>query len=69
MRAGTAKEIKFESIDSLFGIPKESVQHITTMVPLEKLFPYAQHPFRVLEYSEKRCFRAGIGSPACFGRL
>lgn len=49
MRAGTAKEIKFESIDSLFGIPKESVQHITTMVPLEKLFPYAQHPFRVLD--------------------
>ena len=36
MRAGTAKEIKFESIDSLFGIPKESVQNITTMVPLEK---------------------------------
>lgn len=31
MRAGTAKEIKFESIDSLFGIPKESEQHITTM--------------------------------------
>ena len=49
MRAGTAKEIKFESIDSLFGIPNESVQHITTMVPLEKLFPYAQHPFRVLD--------------------
>ena len=49
MRAGTAKEIKFESFDSLFGIPQESVQHITTMVPLEKLFPYAQHPFRVLD--------------------
>ena len=49
MREGTAKGIKFESFDSLFGIPKESVQHITTMVPLEKLFPYAQHPFRVLD--------------------
>lgn len=49
MRAGTAKEIKFESIDSLFGIPKESEQHITTMVPLEELFPYVQHPFRVLD--------------------
>ena len=45
MREGTAKEIKFESFDSLFGIPKESEQHITTMVPLEELFPYAQHPF------------------------
>ena len=42
MRAGTAKEIKFESIDSLFGIPQESEQHITTMVPLEELFPYAR---------------------------
>ena len=49
MRAGTAKEIKFESFDSLFGIPQESEQHITTMVPLEELFPYAQHPFRVLD--------------------
>lgn len=49
MRAGTAKEIKFESFDSLFGIPKESEQHIITMVPLEELFPYAQHPFRVLD--------------------
>ena len=49
MREGTAKEIKFESFDSLFGIPKESEQHITTMVPLEELFPYAQHPFRVLD--------------------
>ena len=49
MREGTAKEIKFESFDSLFGIPQESEQHITTMVPLEKLFPYAQHPFRVLD--------------------
>ena len=33
MREGTAKEIKFESFDSLFGIPKESEQHITTMIP------------------------------------
>lgn len=32
MRAGTAKEIKFESFDSLFGIPQESVQHITTIL-------------------------------------
>lgn len=44
MREGTAKEIKFESFDSLFAIPQESEQHIITMVPLEKLFPYAQHP-------------------------
>ena len=36
MREGTAKEIKFESFDSLFGIPQESEQHITTMVPLGK---------------------------------
>ena len=49
MREGTAKEIKFESFDSLFAIPQESEQHIITMVPLEKLFPYAQHPFRVLD--------------------
>ena len=49
MRAGTAKEIKFESIDSLFGIPDESKQHVTTMIPLESLYPYAQHPFRVLD--------------------
>ena len=49
MREGTAKGIKFESFDSLFGIPKESEQHITTMVPLGNLFPYAQHPFRVLD--------------------
>lgn len=40
MRAGTAKEIKFESIDSLFGIPDESKQHVTTMIPLESLYPY-----------------------------
>lgn len=33
MRAGTAKEIKFESIDSLCGIPNESKQHVTTMIP------------------------------------
>ncbi len=46
MREGTAKEIKFESIDSLFGIPDESKQHVTTMIPLESLYPYAQHPFR-----------------------
>ena len=49
MREGTAKEIKFESFDSLFAIPQESEQNIITMVPLEKLFPYAQHPFRVLD--------------------
>ena len=49
MREGTAKEIKFESIDSLFGIPDESKQHVTTMIPLESLYPYAQHPFRVLD--------------------
>ena len=49
MKAGTAKEIKFESIDSLFGIPNESKQHVTTMIPLESLYPYAQHPFRVLD--------------------
>ena len=34
MREGTAKEIKFESIDNLFGIPNESKQHVTTMIPL-----------------------------------
>lgn len=33
MREGTAKEIKFESIDNLFGIPNESKQHVTTMIP------------------------------------
>lgn len=49
MREGTAKEIKFESIDNLFGIPNESKQHVTTMIPLESLYPYAQHPFRVLD--------------------
>ena len=37
MREGTAKEIKFESIDNLFGIPNESKQHVTTMIPLESL--------------------------------
>ena len=41
MREGTAKEIKFESIDNLFGIPNESKQHVTTMIPLESLYPYA----------------------------
>ena len=49
MREGTAKEIKFESIDNLFGIQNESKQHVTTMIPLESLYPYAQHPFRVLD--------------------
>ena len=49
MGEGTAKEIKFESIDNLFGIPNESKQHVTTMIPLESLYPYAQHPFRVLD--------------------
>ena len=34
MREGTAKEIKFESIDNLFGIPIESTQHETPMIPL-----------------------------------
>ena len=55
MRAGTAKEIKFESFDSLFGIPQESVQHITTMVPLEKLYPGTEEKEPVKKRGWKKC--------------
>lgn len=49
MRESTAKNIKFESIDSLFGIPKESNDHAVILVPLENLYPYFKHPFRVTD--------------------
>lgn len=41
--------IPFDSIDDLFSIPKEAEGHTVIVVPLKELFPYSNHPFRVID--------------------
>jgi len=41
--------IPFDSIDDLFSIPKEAEGHTVIVVPLKDLFPYSNHPFRVID--------------------
>ena len=49
MREGTAKNIKFESLDDLFGIPKTNDEQLITMVPIVELYPFENHPYRVVD--------------------
>ena len=49
MRDGTAKNIKFESLDDLFGIPKTSNEQTISMVPIEELYAFENHPYRVVD--------------------
>lgn len=49
MREGTAKNIKFESIEDLFGIPREFDENTVSMVPLKNLYTYSNHPYRVID--------------------
>lgn len=49
MRDGTAKNIKFESLDDLFGIPKTDDNQLVSMVPIEELYPFENHPYRVVD--------------------
>ena len=41
--------IPFDSIDDLFSIPKEAEGHTVILAPLKDLFPYSNHPFRVID--------------------
>ena len=50
-RKGSASHIKMPSVDALFGLetdsgnPTEKVEEVT----IEKLYPFKDHPFRVLD--------------------
>lgn len=49
MREGTAKNIKFESLDDLFGIPKTNDDQLISMISIEELYPFENHPYRVVD--------------------
>ena len=49
MREGTAKNIKFESLDDLFGIPKTNDEQLISMISIEELYPFENHPYRVVD--------------------
>lgn len=49
MREGTAKNIKFESLDDLFGIPKTDDEQLISMISIEELYPFENHPYRVVD--------------------
>ena len=49
MREGTANNIKFESLDDLFGIPKTNDDQLISMVPIVELYPFENHPYRVVD--------------------
>lgn len=42
-------EIPFDSIEDMFGIPKEADEYKVTLVPLKNLFAYFNHPFKVVD--------------------
>ena len=45
----TMKNHQFDSIDDIFGIPKESNEHAVTIIPIRNLYQFSNHPFRVLD--------------------
>ena len=49
MRVGTANNIKFESLDDLFAIPKINDEQLISMVPIVELYPFENHPYRVVD--------------------
>lgn len=49
MNESQAKRVTFDSIEDLFGIPKESYEHAVSMIPLRDLYQYSNHPFRVID--------------------
>ena len=49
MRESTAQNIKFESIEDLFAVPKEFEDHAVSIVPLKNLYEYSNHPYRVTD--------------------
>lgn len=49
MREGTAKNIKFESLDDLFAIPKTDDEQLIYMISIEELYPFENHPYRVVD--------------------
>lgn len=49
MRVGTANNIKFESLDDLFAIPKTNDEQLISMVPIVELYPFENHPYRVVD--------------------
>lgn len=49
MRSKSAEKIKLTSYDDLFGINESNAQGQYTMVSLDKLHPFKNHPFRVLD--------------------
>ena len=49
MREGTAKNIKFESLDDLFAIPKIDDEQLISMISIEELYPFENHPYRVVD--------------------
>ena len=52
MREGTAKNIKFESLDDLFAIPKIDDEQLISMISIEELYPFENHPYRVVDDSK-----------------
>ena len=49
MRVGTANNIKFESLDDLFAIPKTNDEQLISMIPIVELYPFENHPYRVVD--------------------
>ncbi len=52
MRVGTANNIKFESLDDLFAIPKTNDEQLISMISIEELYPFENHPYRVVDDSK-----------------
>ena len=68
MRESTAKNIKFESIEDLFGTPREFDENTISIVPLKNLYTFENHPYRVLDKGKWR-FRACYCPPESLGRI
>lgn len=49
MKSKSAEKIKLTSYDDLFGAEESNVEGIYTKVPLDRLRPFKNHPFKVLD--------------------
>ena len=49
MKDNSPKSVKFDSIEDLFAIPREFDENTISIVPLKNLYPFSNHPYRVLD--------------------
>ena len=55
MKSKSAEKIRLTSYDELFGAEDNNVEGTYTTVPLSKLRPFKNHPFKVLD--DEKCRR------------